>query len=265
MVGSGFVSPIDDFYFRLAFANPLAPSPLANLIRVFLPEYALSMKDLAIIDPASNLKNFPVKTGLASVLVTTHNDQVHNVEIAVTSNPLERVETILYLKDRQFQRMFKYLPESRFGNRVATILISSYTMMLDSQNYLNRVDFEVGHRVNKGLALSRGSLWVYELPNLPLFLENQELWAWLNYFKAQNSSELLEAASSNPEIAEAHAIYRSYLADRRSSECYEIWRAERDEAMNKAYQRKTPAELWPEAIKKMETFGLGDKWSTIQH
>ncbi|MDR1578106.1 MAG: Rpn family recombination-promoting nuclease/putative transposase [Deltaproteobacteria bacterium] len=259
-----FVSPLDDFYFRLVFANPLVTSPLTNFIRALFPDHCQFMKDLVIIDPSQNLGHKPVKTGLVSVLITSELEITHNVEIVVTSNPLERVEAQLYVEDRQANRMFQGELDKSKIDYVTTILISGYPLTLGAPNFAKRVDFDLADSLD-GELLATGSLWTYELPNLPLTLENYNLWAWLRFLGARNELELLAAADLSPEIDEAYRIFRSLVADDRSRHYYNVWRAEMDQIMNEVYQSKSPAELWPESSKLLATFGQADKWSTILH
>ncbi|MDR1086081.1 MAG: Rpn family recombination-promoting nuclease/putative transposase [Deltaproteobacteria bacterium] len=248
---------LDDFVFRLIFADPENPQILAKFIRALMPEAAKFMKDLSVIDPRFNLENEPVRTGLVSALVTTDLELVYNIEIIVSADPLERVDALVYSKSRQVRRMFQCLPAAWLKSLVTTIFIADYPLTQDASHFINRVDFELANRAQGGEIKASGALWSYELPNMPENYDEPVLVSWLSFLKAKTQEELNRLVKINTDLREPVELLLAKSSDPKTRRLYGDWHRANDDRMLELYRTKSPGELWPEAVKLFSACSSG--------
>ncbi|MDR1871810.1 MAG: Rpn family recombination-promoting nuclease/putative transposase [Deltaproteobacteria bacterium] len=243
--------PLNDFVFRLIFSDRQRPEVLASLIIALLPEQAFLMKDLTVIDPLVNVPENQSRTGLVSALVTSNLGAIHNIEILVSSNPLERVDVALYAKNRHIYRMIQGMPEAQPRGFVTTILLADYQLSADSTRFVSRADFELSTGPEVDAIKTVGSLWSYQLPNLKEEMDNQALKDWVDFFRARTLEEFREVSLRNRDILSAREALEAIEADPSSLASYRAWREAHANHLAQVYRGKGPAELWPEAMKRL--------------
>ncbi|MDR3039080.1 MAG: Rpn family recombination-promoting nuclease/putative transposase [Candidatus Adiutrix sp.] len=227
------LSPKNDLFFKLLFAEPNRLSLLQAFLRAALDLPAEEFDQLTIMDPHLQ-RGYPEdKLGILDAKILTKGGQTIDVEIQV--EPQTHLwERALYYAARMTTDQLKSGRDYREIHPVIGIFILDWELIKEDLNYHHRFrlyDERLDYAYPRLMEIN-----ILELPKLPERPDGSSLCDWLRLFTARTREEFEMAAKAGSEIAQAVAVIMELSEDERTrmlAESRERYR--RDEVARREY------------------------------
>jgi predicted transposase/invertase (TIGR01784 family) len=252
------LSPLNDFVFKLIFADKRHGSVLAAFLKAALNLPPREFDRLTIVDPHLKREHTDDKAGILDVQVHTASGLIINVEVQVASYAGLRNRFVFYpakLLAGQAKKGGKY----RNLAPVISVIIMEEPLVPEDEGYYN--EYGLVNRRTGTVFSDLLLIKVLELSKMPDSIDlippdGRALWQWGRFFRSRTEEEFKMAAEQDGAIREAvdvlmevnedelarlRAIHREiFLMDQASREDYRYEKGLQD---GREKERKTILDL----------------------
>ncbi|MDR1646955.1 MAG: Rpn family recombination-promoting nuclease/putative transposase, partial [Zoogloeaceae bacterium] len=179
--------PKCDEVFKMLFGDAHDTEPLVGFLRAVLPLPDDDYEELTLLNPFLPGEIVSDKTGILDVRVKTKSGKQLDIEIQVTNHAAFKSRILYYLTRLFSSQIGEGESYSKLKPAIG-IVITDFVWIADSVAYHNAYclyDPQNASRFSDDL-----SLHTLELPKVEEEDDHTELWAWLEFLKAQSKEEL---------------------------------------------------------------------------
>jgi predicted transposase/invertase (TIGR01784 family) len=199
------LSPLNDFVFKLIFADKRHSGILAAFLKAALDLPPREFDRLTIVDSRLKREHENDKEGILDVQVHTASGVIINVEVQVASYAGLRSRFVFYpakLLVSQVKRGDEYQKLAP----VVSIIIMKELLVPEEEGYYN--EYGLINKRTGAVFSDLLSIKVFELSKMPLSVDlippgERQLWYWGKFFQARTEEEFNMAAEQDGAIREA--------------------------------------------------------------
>jgi predicted transposase/invertase (TIGR01784 family) len=209
-MGQTLLLPTNDFVFKKIFGE--SSFILSNFLQAILDLPDEEYKGLTVDNPNLEREYLDDKLGVLDVKVHTKSGKVIDVEVQVKAQRAIWERMTFYTAKmvvEQVKSGYKY----EHINRVISILIADFIMIKENTAYHNR--FRLYDERTKARFPDSIEINVLEIPKLRE-ADGTPLGDWMRFFSAETEEDFMQAAQTNPAIAEAWGVIKVLSGDERA-------------------------------------------------
>jgi predicted transposase/invertase (TIGR01784 family) len=221
--------PKSDEVFKMLFGDAQDTEILVGFLKAVLPLPGDDYDDITIMNPFLPGEALGEKVGILDLRVKTKTGKQIDVEIQVANHAAFKTR-ILYYLTRLFTSQITEGEEYGVLKPTIGVVITDFVCIADSSDYHNVYRF--CDLESRSVFSDDLSLHMLELPKVAEDDEHTELWAWLEFLKAQNEEELSMLVKEHPTLQPAVRKLTRLSADEEARLIHEAReKARRDELM----------------------------------
>jgi predicted transposase/invertase (TIGR01784 family) len=167
------------------------------------------------------------KVSILDVLIDLPNDEKINVEMQLCRLPEMKERLMHYWAKIASNQLSSGESYDKF-RKVISILITEFSIVSDSENYLHH--YELYDKKDGSKFTDLMQYVIIELPKLPKSPDGTEAWLWGKFLSSNTEEEMSEVAKNNEHIDKAKLILVKMSADEQAQ-----YQAEREEMQRRDY------------------------------
>ena len=189
-----------DVIFKIYFADERNIEFLTDFLKAILPIPAEEYDELSIVDPHLIRDFSEDKLGIVDVKLKTKSGKTIHIDIQVSPLPFMK-SRIAYYDAKMISEQIGKSEDYRNIKQVISIIITEEEFISDSSNCHHR--FTMYDKINDVELTDIVEVHTLELCKVPIEQEDNHLYNWLRFIKAEEESELEVVAQRDPIIKKA--------------------------------------------------------------